>query len=267
MKKYLTIFSLVLIVMMVISFWPQNVKADITFDATSNSGVKSNVTSFTWTHTNTTGDFLVVGCSLQDVTTAERGVSGVTYNGIALTVIREDDNDTSDLNTSLWRLVAPAAGALTIEVTLDGTVSEAICGSVSLVGVDQTDPVDNSNTALGNGTSASVDVITGVDNTWVVDTAAGTGGADCQGKVVGADQTQRWLVAGVSLNGFGSTEVKATAGTATMSWTVCDFSVGWITSVASFNPSIPAVDAKNRPLLKGEPIKLKGAVMKLRGQD
>lgn len=209
----------------------------IAFDAVSESAVGSGST-LSWAHTCAGSDrLLVVATGVRD----GQVVNGITYNGVALTKIRHDEGpDSAVKRTELWRLVAPAAGAHTIEVTWGAAPSDWNVGAgVSLTGVDQSTPVDAQNGATGSGTTASGAVTTVADNAWVLDAVAHLGNT----LAVGAGQTARSEreTIGPGSDAFGaSTEgPKTPAGAVTMSWT-SDAAVGWAISAASFKPAAAA---------------------------
>ena len=80
--------------------------AAIAFDAGSRAATTSTGrTSLSWTHTigGGTDRALVVGVAVEDTTTADANVTGVTYNGVALTAV-PGSKTASIMNTSLLRL-------------------------------------------------------------------------------------------------------------------------------------------------------------------
>ena len=224
----------------------------ISFDSVSNSGeVNSGMPPFeiSWSHTCAGTDrLLVVGVAMTDPTNT---IASITYNGVALTKIREEVN-TNDNLVSLWYLTNPASGANTILVTVNTSFTNGVGMAVSLTGVDQTSPLDaNNGTSADLANSVSVDVTTVADNCWVVDVViAKTGGGTF---TVGAGQTSRATVESVSADRGMSTEgPKTPAGAVTMSW---DESGGmpsdnWSIAAASFKPvGVAAAGQDLRPLL------------------
>lgn len=213
-----------------------NTEAAIAFDATSNSGEKSGVSSFTWSHTTSGSDTLLfIGVIMDDNNVNHMDVSSATYNSVSMTSIRRDVQTAyNDSATEILYLKAPTAGANTVAVTLVGSNFGAKGGAITLTGVDQTTPLDANNGANGNSASASVAVTTVADNAWVLDTVGGWSPF-----TVGAGQTQRWNIIGTYTDGAGSTEgPKTPAGSVTMSWTLP--SEAWSISAASFAPAISA---------------------------
>ena len=208
--------------------------AQIAFDAGSNSGAQGTASSYSWSHTCTGSDLvLVVGVSIRHNTVT---VTGITYNGIALTQIRTDGR-TSLTYSEIWFLKAPATGSNTIAVTLSGGPTRSISGAVSLTGVDQTTPNDADNGATGSSTTPSASVTTVADNAWIVDVVAVRTGSS-ETITVGSGQTQRWNVldGANGLRAGGSHEGPVTpAGATTMDWTI-SASKAWALSAAAFKP-------------------------------
>jgi hypothetical protein len=189
----------------------------ILFDSASNSGYKTANASYSWSHTCTGSNrILLVGISMLSV--AGSSVSSITYNGVALSLIRAKASVTGAVRVELWGLVAPATGSNTIEVTLSVAL-DSIGGAISLTGVNQTSPYegDNDSSATNVGAAdATVNVTTVADNDLVVDVVA----SDDTAITVGAGQTQRNNVTGTLGSGAMSTEgPKTPAGSVTSSWT------------------------------------------------
>jgi hypothetical protein len=182
----------------------------IAFDDDAQSGGRL-VDELTYSHTCTGSDLiLLVSANLKRL--GSETVTGVTYDGVALTLIDSDVG--GQRYASLWYLVGPATGANDIVVSVSQTVQSVDSGSISLTGVDQSVPLGTANTANGSGTAPSVTVSAATDDL-VVDALcienAGT-------LSVGASQTQRYNAVGA--DGWnkraGSTEPGAAS--VTMSW-------------------------------------------------
>lgn len=171
----------------------------VAFDAVgpNSSGFTSNPISTspkTFSHTCSGADrvlFVEVGVGTAAPTTDTAVVvSGVTYNGVAMTFIgRRHSNDSNTGYAELWVLVNPDTGANTVSVTfssLDGT--DAVCeiGSVSFTGVDQVTPYDGYTDSVGTGTSTSITVTSKTGDMVLGSVVAG-------GTLASPTQTSRWL--------------------------------------------------------------------------
>jgi len=86
--------------------------------------------------------------------TSNAGVTttGITFNGVAMTLIREETHSQGAF--SLWRLVAPASGSNTLTVTLSGSTGLHSLTYATASGVDQTTPCG---TAVGRSSNSATD--------------------------------------------------------------------------------------------------------------
>lgn len=201
----------------------------IAFDADSRGLGAAPSSSLTWSHTvSGTDRILIVGMNARSTTTA-----GVTYNGVAMTLAINKAYITGEV--SLWYLSAPSTGANNVIATLAGASTGLQGGGVSLTGVDQTSPIDATNSSSGSSITASVSVTTVADNCWVI---------DCMGQSSGpasitanGSQTQHWDVTPVSSSCGGSSKgpVSPPASTS-MSWTI-NPSGDWGDTVLSLLPA------------------------------
>lgn len=151
----------------------------IAVDATSSSANQTG-SSVTFAHTcGGSNRILVVAVS---IAAGIPTVSGITYNGVALTQIATVLGVAADRRTELWYLIAPATGANNIVVTLSGAPGAFFnVGAVSYTGVKQTgqpDATANTNNT-SNVTTTSQAVTTVDDNCWLV-------GAICDGAADGS---------------------------------------------------------------------------------
>lgn len=94
----------------------------VAYDASSFKQNSTTVSSFSWSHTCSGSDrVLLVGVSFaNDLTTT---VTGITYNGDAMSLLHTQDTAGAGNNTrgEMWELIAPDTGTNTIVVTLSGT--------------------------------------------------------------------------------------------------------------------------------------------------
>jgi prepilin-type N-terminal cleavage/methylation domain-containing protein len=212
-------------------FW-LNLGGVIAFDAASNdNGINDGQVS-TFSHTIGAGSnaVLIVGVSMTKVGEDETtSVVSITYNGVALTKIRSDNDIIRFGRTELWYLLSPATGTHNVVVTLSQTIGDHfINGAVSLTGVSQVAPEANSGN-LTTGTSISVDVATINTNNWVVDVVT-TGGTNAT-----KNSSQVLRYPGSANEYGGSTKGPNSPGIVTMAWTT-SFSADMAISAASFSP-------------------------------
>lgn len=141
----------------------------IAFDASA-SGNNAGASSLTIAHTCTGSDrLLLVGVFCQETPTSYDVVTGVTYNGVAMTQLAKIDCGIAVQGVYLYGLLAPATGANNIVVSASTTTDVLELKSLSYTGVKQSglpDASDTSNGALV--TSISNDITTILDNCWAV---------------------------------------------------------------------------------------------------
>lgn len=98
-------------------------------------------------------------------------VSGVTYNGAALTQLAaaEELGNSRAVRTEVWVLVNPPAGS-SYQVSVSTSVSMVSysLAAISLSGVDQTTPTGVTGTDAGNKSSFSVGLTTTVADAWLI---------------------------------------------------------------------------------------------------
>lgn len=70
---------------------------------------------------------------------------------------------------SVWWLVAPIVGTKTLSITTGVSGTNVVTTVVSLLGVNQTTPLDSSTTSSGTGTAASAIVSVINSNAWILD--------------------------------------------------------------------------------------------------
>jgi hypothetical protein len=136
--------------------------AGITLDTATSSANTSTGTTITWSHTcSGPNRLLFVGFGFRG--DAAITLSGITYNGVALTKIRSDSSGPSV--SEIWYLVAPPTGAHSIVVTLAADISSQFgrggAGAISFNGVDQTNPLDSqAGRIVVTSANQSVDITT-----------------------------------------------------------------------------------------------------------
>lgn len=140
----------------------------IAFDAATNDSFTVG-TSHTFSHTVTgSNPVLLVGVQGDNSTGADTGITGVTYNGVAMTLVDVVWRGVGKRACYLWRLAGPATGAHNVVISASSSVF--IQGySVSYTGVDQTTPIDSHNTTSGSsGTSLTASTTVVAANCWLV---------------------------------------------------------------------------------------------------
>lgn len=139
----------------------------IAFDATSTGN--GSGTSITVAHT-CTGDnrILWVGVRTFDGSTpASDPVSGITYNGVAMTLAGTRNNPATDQVSYLYYLIAPATGANNIVVSCS-SVDEIAVRATSYTGALQSGVPDAYATGADTTSPLTITVTTILDNCWLV---------------------------------------------------------------------------------------------------
>lgn len=146
-------------------------------------------------------------------------VTGITYNGVALTkAIDESDSTFGTIYSSLWYLKAPSTGTHNLVVSYSGTPSiDSGGGIVSFTGVDQTTPISNAASSSGQGDPVSITVSSRPGNT-ILDCAYA---ATNPGVLLTSGQTLQWRDTDSSIGSVSDGQQTAAGGNSplNMSWT------------------------------------------------
>lgn len=188
--------------------------------SSSTSGA-SQVPSLTWSHTSSGINRLLV---VQVEAEAASTITGITYNGVALTQEVSITNGT--LRNEQWSLVAPPVGTYNIIVSCTPD-SYLTCGAESYVSTDQTGPIGVTQTAVGSSLTPSLVLVTGTDNSLIVDSVA-TGTLPIV-YTVGAGQTENWKITANPNVRQGASSVEPAGSqpdNVTMSWAITQ-SIPW----------------------------------------
>lgn len=136
----------------------------ITVGNTSSSGDPGTAnTTYSWSHTCQSGtNRLVVLPRAHETIDADRPVSGVTYDGNALTKADSLQSDNLDFGAEVWYLNNPTTGSsLIIEVTHTGKTTEPCAGAIDLKGIDTGSTFEAVHKQAGGGASIALSVLTG----------------------------------------------------------------------------------------------------------
>jgi len=200
-------------------------QAAIAHDGTTNSGALASVSSSSFSHSNTAGNYIYVIVGSFDSTDADRQVTGITYNGGALTFLANAEETTAaNTDVDIWGQTATSTGSRTVAVTFNAVTTSAAVFATTLTGVDTADPIDVTNTAsILNDSTPTINATTTVADVWLASGIAyGKSNVD---NVISADApaTSRGVITSVVTPGgsYGSSSRLATAiNTYTMAWTM-----------------------------------------------
>ncbi len=208
----------------------------IAFDAASHG--KVSATSLTYSHT-CTGSFRILWVGVY-INTNTDDVTGVTYNGVAMTRANSLLVAATATSNYLYYLVAPATGANNIVVSC-GSSRRIVSTSSSYTGAKQTGQPDaqGTNDSAGFVTSRAVSVTTSADNCWVVMSQSGNSNGNIP--AAGSSTTSRVTEVDAGIAGMGffdGNAPKTPAGSSTLNTTMSSDYVG--SNIASFAPDTSA---------------------------
>jgi len=200
------------------------VSTPVVVNTSSSTTGDAQAATLTWSHVSSGIDRLLV---VQVITEAAKTITGITYNGIALTQEVTATNGT--LRSEQWILVAPTIGTYDIEITMSGN-SYITAGAETFTSVNQTTPTGNTSIATGSSLLITDTITTTVDNSIIVD-SVGTGVLP-MAYTIGAGQSNNWAITvnpnvrqgASSIEGAGTTPDNIT-----MSWNIIQ-STPWVSA-------------------------------------
>lgn len=203
----------------------------IAFDAASSSGYEAALSSYNWNHTCTgTNRGLLVNISIFVSGT----VTALTYNGVAMTLVRSDTNGV--YRNEIWRLENPASGTNSIAVTLSGSLT-SIGSAVSYSGVDQTNMIEANAGANGSNSTPTQSVTTLTDNAWVT---SGLSSANTSETSTSPQTSRANNTGALGTGAMGDQGPVAPAAATTAAWSATGVAQSWALSVVAIKPYIPA---------------------------
>ena len=203
----------------------------IAYDAVS-VGFANPTTSLTFAHT-CTGANLVLIVGIKEISAAAESVTGVTYNGVAMTKINARRIGDNARWMSLWYLINPATGANNVVVSLNPT-SWVRAHGVSYTGCKQSGQPDASATHIdGAGTADNSALASIADNCWhlfIVGNGGGTQAAGTGTTLRGTASDSNIMDSNSAKTPAGSVTLQATYGSNTY----------WGDVIASLAPYVAA---------------------------
>lgn len=202
----------------------------IAFDAASNSGYKAAESSYSWNHTCTGNDrYLTVGISMLSLA---QTVSGITYNGVAMTLLGVQSSITGAARVELWGLVAPATGSNSIAVTLTDSIASAGNAS-SYVNVHQSDSTESFKSAQATNVGpadAEVDITPIADGCMLLNIVC------TDDTVILSGETETGNVSGAGGSGGMAYYYQTTAGPYSLRWQAVDALMTWAIGGIALRP-------------------------------
>lgn len=224
-----------------------SLRAQVAVDsATSNSAEMTSLgTTLTIAHTTAgTNRLMLVGVSINLTHSTTAAVSGVTWNGTALTSLGAHNDTGNSRRVEMWYLLAPATGSYNVVVTMKNLTFPnsvgVVAGVTTFTGVDQTVPLGTFTSADGSTTGSypanSQEDVPSVVNGMILDTLAISGNTTI---TVPGPQVQQW---NVTSGNNANTDVRASGSTRTGAPSVpisetFGANSNWSLGAVSVNPS------------------------------
>lgn len=188
-----------------------------TANASSSSG--GSVSSLTFSNTVSSGaTLLLVGAGWQDTATFKT-ITGVTYNGVAMTAVSGTQMNNNDQQSQMWYLVSPASGTHDVVITWSSAPTTSVCGiAVSMSGSNTGTPFGATVTTssdLGPSSPFNHNITTTGTNSVIVDLLS----TDRNMTDLSTSQTNIAQVTYTNARTGMSYKSAATATTYTMTWT------------------------------------------------
>jgi uncharacterized repeat protein (TIGR01451 family) len=200
--------------------------ATVSLDTSTGREADTQNLAFSYTTTTTgTNTFMLVGVSTKD-----KSVSSITYNGVPLTLVGFDTSVDNKARIEIWGLVAPAGGANNLAISMSAKAKMAV-GVATFTGVDQVNPLGTLVTADGKSNTASI-VVSSAPGELVFDAVTFENDKTL---TVGPGQTQLWNEKRGEIRGGGSTEPGAAS--VTMSWTYQESNREWVIGAVPIKPA------------------------------
>ncbi len=230
MKKYL--------LLAVFLFLPNLSHAAIAFDAATDGGFSSNSVSpsLTFSHTTTgTNLTLLVFCTTGNVVSQDDAITGITYNGVAMTRVNFSPFVASVGPFYNYYLKGPATGANNVVVTgaTEANAYRLFCSSASYTGTDQSNyDAQTTNSALATATF-NTSLVSIADNSWHI---IGVG-TSLTAPAAGTATTLRLNASNSFVFVFDSNSAKTPPGSVTLQETAA--AENWNASMITLRPPQP----------------------------
>lgn len=195
----------------------------IAVDTSTESSAASGAGPFTWSHTCTGSNLVLVVLVKLNGGGTVRTVTGITYNGVSLTHNAASDKSfaADSLSSEIWYLANPATGANTISVSIDAVGNASFGGgAVSFSGANVSSvPDGDGGNAAGSGSGAISDsATTSFANTFLVD-IAGSNSSNASTPTSSTSTVQQTFINNANSGNMGiGTLKKVVAGAQAMAW-------------------------------------------------
>ncbi|MBI2032008.1 MAG: hypothetical protein HYT08_05355, partial [Candidatus Levybacteria bacterium] len=196
--------------------------------------------SANFSHTTGTGDNRILIVTVSRAGNA--GISSITYNGSALTLIPGCTFSPGTEAIDMYYLLNPSSGSNTVSITL-GNSETWVALATTYSGVSQTSPFRATcQTETGSGTSPSLNV-TSQSGDVVIDSMLNAGINPTLSLPGGSNQTQRWnQTYGSTVYVAAYSEESATGASTNMAWTAGGTDLSWYHLGVALVPGVGTAD-------------------------
>lgn len=192
---------------------------DIAFGNSASGSAASG--TITFAHNICTGNsyrILLVGVAIEDTSGTRARVTGITYNGVAMTYLNAVSASDTNGRCELWYMLnssLPASGSYNVVISFNATHNGAVGMACCLGNVKQEAPGSATNSNTGS-TTITTNITTTEDYSWVVDAVQN---GDNNAFTAGTGQTERLDLGTSSMRGAMSTEPTTVKGSQSMTQT------------------------------------------------
>jgi len=221
----------------------QDANQSIAYDTATSTTQSSPQNYISWTHTVASGNnrLLVVTINIYNNSAAPATCTGCTYNGVTLGTPQVTNvyNTNPRVRSYIYTLTAPPTGsAYTIRANFSAS-TVSVGGAVSYAGVDQTTPIQTTNSAAGSGTSGNVSVtVTGTGRA-VYGSLASYRTSSNHTIADGPSQNSRWTQISQLYKGHGDDKLGVGAGTNWINHTM-SATASYVSLAVVLNPATPS---------------------------
>ena len=182
----------------------------VAVDASTSGGILNNTSSFSWSHTcSGSNRVLVVMIALYSTSVT---ISSITYNSNALTLY--NTLSTTNVKLHIYYLIAPSTGTNTLSISLSGS-TYGFAGAISFTGAAQSSPLGGDQTTT-SGIAGSSTVTVSADANKMCCQVTGVDGGGCAISFTVSGQT---AVVNTSDNNFMEGVVTYASGSASVTMT------------------------------------------------
>lgn len=218
----------------------------VTLDTSSSTTTTNSGTSLSWQHTTAGANrALIVGCS----NTSQGYPTGVTYAGVAMTLVTQAQEGNTGKRVSVWKLSNPTLGTNTVTIAFPSAVAGTF-GAASFNSCQQTTTslVRTSGTSTGSTLNPTLTIASNVGDL-VFGVVAATANVT---STLGAQQSTLWFDAGASSTIQARASYESGSATVITSFSMST-TADWAISTLSLIPSAASAEAQSGQMVLSMP--------------